>query len=141
MYLSKDFVNLNCNLFIAKLQAYSFQMDALKLFDSFLRNSCYRSKVNSSYRLWKELIQGIPQGSFLKLLPSFHFRFIWMAYLLFWIYQKTENNNMKVNQVKCSFQLSRYKHGSIWTNSGIHTFLGLRNCPKPKVWEICITSQ
>ena len=47
--LAKDFVILNCNLFIAKLLENGFWRDGLKLSDNFLKNRCYIIKVNSSY--------------------------------------------------------------------------------------------
>ena len=46
MGLSKAFDNINHELLIAKLYAYSL-----------------RSKINKSFNSWSALLQGVPQGS------------------------------------------------------------------------------
>ena len=65
MDLSKAFDTLNHDLLIAKLHAYGFSKEALKLVKSYLSNRWQRTKVNSSYSTWTELLQGVPQGSIL----------------------------------------------------------------------------
>ena len=65
MDLSKAFDTLNHDLLIAKLNAYGFQHDALKLLYSYLSKRWHRTKVNTSFSSWEELMKGVPQGSVL----------------------------------------------------------------------------
>ena len=65
MDLSKAFDTLNHELLIAKLHAYGFQRDSLRLLYSYLTNRWQRTKVNSSFSSWTELLKGVPQGSVL----------------------------------------------------------------------------
>ena len=62
MNLSKAFDTLNHDLLIAKLHTYGFQHDALKLFHSYLSKQWHRTKVNTPFSSWEELIKGKPQG-------------------------------------------------------------------------------
>ena len=63
MDLSKAFDTLNHELLIAKLQAYG--VDKLKLIHSYLSERWHRTKINTSFSTWKELLTGVPQGSIL----------------------------------------------------------------------------
>ena len=63
--LSKAFDTLNHDLLIAKLHAYGFDIKTLKLLHSYLTKRWQRTKVNSSFSTWSELLQGAPQGSVL----------------------------------------------------------------------------
>ena len=54
---------LSHDLVIGNLHAYGFQHDALELLHSFLSKIWYRTKVNTSFSSWEELIKGVPQGS------------------------------------------------------------------------------
>ena len=67
MDLSKDFDfdTLNHDLLIAELHAYGFDIKTLKLLHSYLTKRWQRTKVNSSFSTWSELLQGVPQGSVL----------------------------------------------------------------------------
>ena len=65
MDLSKAFDTLNHDLLIAKLHAYSFDIKTLKLMHNYLRKRWQRTKVNSSFSRWSELLQGVSQGSVL----------------------------------------------------------------------------
>ena len=65
MDLSKTFDTLNHDLLIAKLHAYGFQHDALKLLLSYHSKRWHRTKVNTSFRSWEELNKGVPEGSVL----------------------------------------------------------------------------
>ena len=56
MDLSKAFDTLNHDLFIAKLHAYGFDINALKLVRSYLTNRWQRTKVNTSFSSWTELL-------------------------------------------------------------------------------------
>ena len=58
-------MTLNHDLVIAKLSAYGFKHDELKLVYSYLANIWHRTKINSAFSSWEELTQGVPQGSVL----------------------------------------------------------------------------
>ena len=53
------------DLLIAKLHAYGFSLDALKLMHNYLTGRKQRVKINNSYSSWQELFFGVPQGSIL----------------------------------------------------------------------------
>ena len=63
MDLSKAFDTISHDLLIAKLHAYGFDKTALKFMKSYLSNRWQRTKINSSFSTWVELIIGVPQGS------------------------------------------------------------------------------
>ena len=63
MDLSKAFDKLNHELIIAKIHAYGFDKDVLRLIKSCLSNRWQRTKINASYSSWSELISGVPQSS------------------------------------------------------------------------------
>ena len=63
--LSKAFDTINHELLIAKLHAYGFDRDALKLIKSYLSDRWQRTKINLSFSFWSELTTGVPQGSVL----------------------------------------------------------------------------
>jgi len=65
MDLSKAFDCIHHDLLIAKLHAYGFSIQSLKLIKSYLSNRKQRVKVNSSFSTWSDLIMGVPQGSVL----------------------------------------------------------------------------
>ena len=65
MDLSKAFDTLNHDLLIAKIHAYGFDIKTLKLLHSYLTKRWQRTKVNSSFSTWSELLQDVPQGSVL----------------------------------------------------------------------------
>ena len=65
MDLSKAFDCLNHDLLIAKLSAYGFSKQSLKLIMSYLKDRCQRTKINTSFSSWSELLSGVPQGSVL----------------------------------------------------------------------------
>ena len=61
--LSKAFDCLNHELLIAKLEAYGFETEALSFIYDYLSKRNQRTRINSSYRSWREIISGVPQGS------------------------------------------------------------------------------
>ena len=65
MDLSKAFDTINHELLIAKLNAYGFSMNALKLVLDYLSNRWQRVKINTTFSSWSELLKGVPQGSVL----------------------------------------------------------------------------
>ena len=66
MDLSKAFDSLPHDLLVAKLAAYGFQKDSLKLMLSYLSNRFQRTKIGSLFSEWLQLICGVPQGSILR---------------------------------------------------------------------------
>ena len=65
MDLSKAFDCIPHNLLIAKLYAYGFDKNSLRLIHSYLNGRHQRVKINSEYSSWKEILDGVPQGSVL----------------------------------------------------------------------------
>ena len=63
--LSKAFDCLPHDLIIAKLNAYGFSLSASKLIHNYLSHRKQRTKINSSYSSWEEILFGVPQGSIL----------------------------------------------------------------------------
>ena len=64
--LSKAFDTINHDLLATKLDACSFSNDSLKLLYSYLNNRWYRTKIKLKFSSWKELSQGVLQGSVLE---------------------------------------------------------------------------
>ena len=60
MDLSKAFDCLNHGLLIAKLHAYGFSKKSLTLIQSYLKNRWQRTKINTSFSSWYELLNGVP---------------------------------------------------------------------------------
>ena len=65
MDLSKAYDCLPHDLLIAKLAAYGFNMDSLKLLYSYLSKRYQRVRIGSSFSELLEVILGLPQGSIL----------------------------------------------------------------------------
>lgn len=65
MDLSKTFDCIPHNLLIAKLHAYGFSKNSLRLIYSYLKGRNQRVKINAEYSSWKEILDGVPQGSVL----------------------------------------------------------------------------
>ena len=63
--LYKAFDCIPHDLFIAKLETYGFQIDALKLIYDYLSNRKQRVKINETFSSWKDIEFGVPQGSIL----------------------------------------------------------------------------
>ena len=59
--LSKAFDCLSHDLLIAKLNAYGFNMSALQFVHSYLKNRIQRTKINSEYSSWEEIMFGVPR--------------------------------------------------------------------------------
>ena len=45
------------------MHAYNFDYDALILINSYLSKRMQRTKINSEYSSWHDIIIGVPQGS------------------------------------------------------------------------------
>ena len=63
--IMEAFDTVNHKLLQAKLHAYGFDKRALQLIKSNLTNRWHRTRINSLFSLWKELLHGVPQGSVL----------------------------------------------------------------------------
>ena len=63
--LSKAFDCLEHELLIVNLNAYGFHLSALKLIHDYLSNRKQRTKINSRYSTWHDILFGVPQGSIL----------------------------------------------------------------------------
>ena len=61
----KDFDCLVHHFLIAKFEAYGFTYESLKLINSYLTDRKHRTKINSSYSSFLDLLIGVPQGSIL----------------------------------------------------------------------------
>ena len=62
---SEGFDCLSHDLLIVKLNAYGFNMSALLFVHSYLKNRMQRTKINSKYSSWEEIMFEVPQGSLL----------------------------------------------------------------------------
>ena len=65
MDLSKAFDAINHGLLIAKLHVYGFSKESLKLIKSYLTNRCQRTKRNTGFSKWTEILSRVLQGSVL----------------------------------------------------------------------------
>ena len=63
--LSKAFDCLDHELLTAKLNAYGFNLPALRLIHDYLSNRKQRTKIDDNYSSWSEILFGVPQGSML----------------------------------------------------------------------------
>ena len=63
--LSKAFDCIVHDFLIAKLEAYGFSYEALKVIYNYLTDRKHRTKVNNSFSDFIDLLLGVPQGSIL----------------------------------------------------------------------------
>ena len=146
--MSKAFDTINHELLIAKLYAYRFSKDALKLIISYLTDHWQRTKINKLFSSWSALLQGVPQGSVLGPI-FFNIDFNDLFYFLFcavcnfaddtapYVCDKNlafvlakleenhniamkwfENNYMKINSDKCHLFISGNKFEHLWVKIG-----------------------
>ena len=66
MDLSKAFDTINREFLIAKLHAYDFTRESLKIIFSYLSERCWQHvKIDSSFSSWSKLAKGVPRRSVL----------------------------------------------------------------------------
>ena len=70
MDLSKAFDTINYKLLIAKLEPHSFDQSSLETMHSYLLDRWQRTKVDCSFRKWRELLREVPHGSLLGPISS-----------------------------------------------------------------------
>ena len=63
MDLSKAFDTIRHDLLIAKLKAYGFSKEALKLMKSYLKNRKQKVQINNKFSSERDVIAGVPQSS------------------------------------------------------------------------------
>ena len=63
--LPKAFDCLPHDLLLAMLNAYGFSLPALRLVQSYLSNRKQRTKINSEFSSWEEILFGLPKGTIL----------------------------------------------------------------------------
>ena len=63
--LSKAFDCLSHDLLIAKLNAYGFSIAALRFVQNYQSSRKQRTKINSNFSSWEEVLFGVPQESIL----------------------------------------------------------------------------
>ena len=63
--LPKTFDCILHDLLIAKLAAYGFDYQSLRILESFLSNRQQRTKINNAFSRYSEIIYGVPQASIL----------------------------------------------------------------------------
>ena len=61
--LSKAFDCLFSELLIVKLHSYGFNLAIVRLIHGYLTNRKQRTKTNSRYNSWEEILFRVPQGS------------------------------------------------------------------------------
>ena len=88
MDLSKAFDCIPHDLIIAKLAAYGFKRETLRLIYSYLKGRKQCVKINNTYSDYNEIISGVPQGSILG--PVF---FNLSINDLFFFFQKASMHN------------------------------------------------
>ena len=63
--LYKAFDCLPHDLIVAKLHAYGFLIESLKLINSYLTELKQRVKITDQFNSWVDILFGVPQGSIL----------------------------------------------------------------------------
>ena len=114
MDLSKAFDTINHDLLIAKLHVYGFSKESLKLIKSYLTNRWQRTKLNTGFSKWTEILLGVPQGSVLGPL-------LFNIYIndLFFLTEKTnvcnyaDDTTFYACDSDLQYLISRLKHDSV----------------------------
>ena len=148
MDLSKAFDTINHKLLIAKLYAYGFSKDALKLINSYMSDRWQRTKIDKSFSSWSALLKGVPQGSVLgPILFNIYLNNLFyflhndicnfaddttlyvcdknLNFVMQQLEQQSnialkwfEDNDMKMNFGKCHLFVSGSEHENMWAKIG-----------------------
>ena len=60
MDLSNAFDTINLEFLVAKLNAYGFSKEKIKLIFNYLNNTKQRVTINKTFSSWRELLYGVP---------------------------------------------------------------------------------
>ena len=148
MDLSKAFDTINHELLIAKLYAYGFSKDALKLINSYMSDRWQRRKIDKSFSSWSALLKGVLQGSVIgPILFNIYLNDLFyflhddicnfaddttpyvcdknLNFVMQQLEQQSnialkwfEDNNMKMDSGKCHLFVSGNKHENMWAKIG-----------------------
>ena len=148
MDLSKAFDTINHELLIARLHAYGFSKQALKILFSYMSDRWQRTKINKFFSSWSALLQGVPQGSVLgPILSNIYLNNLFyflscnvcnfaddttpyvcnknLEFVLLKLEEQSntainwfDNNYMKMNSDKCYLLISDNKYEHLWAKIG-----------------------
>ena len=148
MDLSKAFDTINPELLIAKLHAYGFSKQTLKIVFSYMSDRWQRTKISKSFSSWSALLQGAPQGSVLgPILFNIYLNDLFyflscnvcnfsddtipyvcnknLEFVLLKLEEQSniainwfESNYMKMNSDKCHLLISGNKYEHLWAKIG-----------------------
>ena len=92
-YLSKEFDFLLHDLLITKLDAFGFNMLALRFVHSYFKYRMQRTKINSEYSSYEEIMFGVPKGSMFG--PLLFNIFSWDLFLIIYniVFATNEEDN------------------------------------------------